>query len=59
MHFANATAPALPASLAPLAATFFGLTDFHPQPRSKAALNPQMNVSGRHEIVPDDFASDL
>jgi uncharacterized protein (TIGR03437 family) len=57
-HFANATAPALPASLAALTAGFLGLNDFHLQPRLKTPSNPGMTISGGyHQIAPDDFAT--
>jgi uncharacterized protein (TIGR03437 family) len=56
-HFANATAPAIPAALADVVAGFHGLSDFHPKARLKKA-NPQMTSSGgSHHIVPDDFAT--
>ncbi|HEV2448638.1 MAG TPA: protease pro-enzyme activation domain-containing protein, partial [Candidatus Sulfopaludibacter sp.] len=58
MHFANATAPSLPASLAAITAGFLGLHDFRLEPQFRSAPNPQMTFSGGvHEMAPDDFAT--
>ncbi len=63
MHFANATAPSLPASVANVTATIFGLTDFHLQPRIRAqvaeesTVNPDLTSGSTHHIAPDDFAT--
>lgn len=58
MHFANASAPTVPAALADIAAGVIGLSDFHLKPRFKTASNPEMTLSsGTHHIAPDDFAT--
>lgn len=57
LHYANATAPALPASLAAITAGFLGLTDFHLHPRMKLPHNPKAVSQGQHEIAPADFAA--
>ncbi len=57
-HFANATAPSLPASIASITSGFVGLHDFHLQPRLKSPSTPAMTSgSGAHQIAPDDFAA--
>jgi uncharacterized protein (TIGR03437 family) len=62
-HFANATDPSVPASLAPLVAAIRGLHDFHPKPRLRG---PKANIclggttcspAGLHALGPDDFAA--
>lgn len=57
LHYANATAPALPASLAAMTSGFLGLTDFHLHPRMKLPHNPKLFSSGQHQIGPSDFAA--
>ena len=57
MHFANATAPALPASLAAMTSGVLGLTDFHLHPRMKLPRNPKAISSSGHQIAPADFAA--
>jgi uncharacterized protein (TIGR03437 family) len=56
-HFANSAAPTLPASIAAMTAGFIGLHDFHLQPRLRTPSRPEMNVSGQHQMAPDDFAT--
>jgi len=57
-HFANATAPELPAALADITAGFIGLHNFTLQPRFKEAAAPQMTLSsGSHRLAPDDIAT--
>jgi uncharacterized protein (TIGR03437 family) len=58
MHYANATAPSIPAALAGLVGNFRGLSDFHLKPRLIKRPTPRMNVSrGEHDLAPDDFAT--
>ena len=57
MHYANATAPSLPASLAAMTSGFLGLHDFHLQPRLKTPSHPELNSGGGHRVGPDDFAA--
>jgi uncharacterized protein (TIGR03437 family) len=56
-HYANATDPSVPASLAPLVAGIRGLHDFHPKPRLRGP-NANLNISaGERALGPDDFAA--
>jgi uncharacterized protein (TIGR03437 family) len=58
MHFANATAPSLPASIAGVTAAILGLDDFRMKPRYKTPSQPEMTASaGVHHIAPADFAT--
>ena len=55
-HFANATAPSIPADLQGIVAGIRGLNDFHPV--SRLRTHPEYNTgSGVHHIVPDDLAT--
>ena len=62
-HFANATEPLLPTSLANVVLGFGGLNDFRPRPRlvTRRAINVEprftSGISGNHFISPDDFAT--
>jgi subtilase family serine protease len=52
IHFANATEPSIPASLAPVVSGIDGLDDFLPEPE------PQQNSpTGVHTLAPDDIAT--
>ncbi len=60
-HFANASAPSIPASLAGIVVTVRGLDDFRPKPQ-RATLNVKPNVkpdfnasNGSHYLAPDDL----
>ena len=60
LHFANATAPSIPAAFGGVVAGIYGLHDFHPQPMVLPAVSaaaPQATISGAHYIAPDDFAT--
>lgn len=58
MHFANATAPSLPASIAAVTAAILGLDDFRMKPRYKTPSEPEMvTAGGAHHIGPADFAA--
>ena len=56
-HFANASEPSIPASLAGIVVTVRGLDDFRPKPqRATINVNPEFNVSnGSHFLAPDDL----
>ena len=56
MHFANATAPAVPEALADVIEGFLGLDDFRPQSQSRL-VPPDYNTGGQHFLVPEDFAT--
>jgi uncharacterized protein (TIGR03437 family) len=58
MHFANATAPSIPAALAEVASGLRGLHDFRMLPMSTYRPLPAYNAaSGNHYIAPDDAAT--
>jgi len=62
MHFANATAPSIPAALAPLAGVIRGLDDFRLKPPHKrpplAGPHPDATASnGSHYLAPGDLAT--
>ena len=50
LHFANATAPAVPAAIAPMAIGFTGLDDFKMNKPS-----PDLNYNGQNAIAPGDL----
>ena len=54
-HFANSTAPAVPAALADVAGGFLGLDDFYP--RSMAVPAPNYTAGSSHALAPEDFAT--
>ena len=58
-HYANLTAPALPASIAGVVRGITGLSDFRLKPhvRSRQVLDPKFtsSSSGNHYIAPGDF----
>src|ERR1019366_10242833 len=61
-HFANATAPSVPAALAGVVRFFRGLDDFDPEPpagiRNQTPITPAYtSSSGSHSKAPDDFAA--
>jgi uncharacterized protein (TIGR03437 family) len=63
-HFANATAPSMPAALEPMVRGLVGLDDFRPVAASRHAmirtrsLSPQATSgTGAHYLAPDDFAT--
>ncbi len=61
-HFANATAPSVPAALADVVRFFRGLDDFDPEPpagiRNQTPVTPEYtSSSGSHSMAPDDFAA--
>jgi uncharacterized protein (TIGR03437 family) len=55
-HFANATAPSVPASLGGIVRTIRGLHDFRLKP-GKHTLRPAYTSRGTHYLAPDDFAT--
>jgi len=61
LHYANATAPSIPAALAGIVSSIHGLNDFRPQARliKKAELSPDYTsgVTGNHYLAPDDVAA--
>lgn len=54
-HFANASAPQLPAALNGMVAGIRGLHDFHPMPHAHPHFTS--SISGNHYLAPDDFAT--
>jgi uncharacterized protein (TIGR03437 family) len=61
LHFANATAPSVPASIQPLVEGFMGLDDFQPKAQSKAilrgkALKPSIYYDNQNVLGPYDLA---
>jgi len=57
MHYANATDPVLPATLANIVSTIRGLHDFRLQPRIHAMAPQYNNGGGVHQIGPGDLAT--
>ena len=58
MHFANSTAPAIPAAFADVALALRRLNDFRPHPRARRPVADFTSaVSGNHFISPRDFAT--
>ena len=59
LHFANLSAPKLPASIAKIVGTITGLDDFRLKPHNHAHTEPAprftSSVSGNHFIAPGDF----
>jgi subtilase family serine protease len=62
-HFANATEVQVPGALQEVILAVRNLDDFHPQPRNSgrrkipASPNFTSNISGRHFLAPEDFAT--
>ncbi len=58
-HFANASEPSIPASLAGIVIAIRGLDDFHPKPqRVSNGLQPDFNATdGSHYLAPADLAA--
>jgi uncharacterized protein (TIGR03437 family) len=56
-HFANATAPSVPAALAGLVSTVRGLDNFRLKPRLRKASQPHLLLDGQVFIAPSDFAT--
>jgi uncharacterized protein (TIGR03437 family) len=56
-HYANATAPSLPAALQDVVASIRGLNDFRPHPHAVKATADYTTGRGTHFMVPDDFAT--
>jgi uncharacterized protein (TIGR03437 family) len=56
LHFANATAPSVPASLEPLVAGFMGLDDFYPKP-PRHPVPANTSGTGAHTLAPGDLAT--
>ena len=56
-HFANASEPSIPASLAGIVVAVRGLDDFRPRPqRATINVKPDFNASnGSHYLAPDDL----
>ncbi|MGA2182377.1 MAG: protease pro-enzyme activation domain-containing protein [Bryobacteraceae bacterium] len=63
MHFANATAPVIPAALKDIVGALRGLNDFYPKPMGHArrigpvSSVPAFNIEGGHVLGPDDWAT--
>ena len=57
IHFANATAPSVPAALAPLVQGIRGLNDFRLKPAPHKAMKPDYNSGATHYLAPGDFAA--
>lgn len=59
LHFANLSAPTLPAPIAKIVGTITGLDDFRLKPHNRAHTEPApqftSSVSGNHFIAPGDF----
>jgi uncharacterized protein (TIGR03437 family) len=56
-HFANATAPTVPAAIQPLVLGLIGLDDFHPKAQSIQATKPRFTgAGGGHVVSPGDLA---
>jgi uncharacterized protein (TIGR03437 family) len=57
-HFANATAPSLPAAFQGVVTGIRGLHDFRMKPRSHPRTKPLYTAgNGEHQIAPNDFAT--
>jgi uncharacterized protein (TIGR03437 family) len=58
LHFANATAPSVPAAIQPLVLGFMGLDDFRPKPvlHGKAVKRRYTGPGGGHLVSPGDLA---
>jgi uncharacterized protein (TIGR03437 family) len=58
LHFANATAPSVPAAIQPLVLSFLGLDDFQPKPalHGKAVKRRYTGAGGGHVVTPGDLA---
>jgi subtilase family serine protease len=54
LHFANATAPTVPAAIAPFAIGFTGLDDFKLKPTPQT-VKPELNYNGQNVIAPGDL----
>ena len=57
LHYANATAPSIPAALASVVSSIRGLTDFRLKPRIRPLAPDMLSASGFRAIAPDDFAT--
>jgi uncharacterized protein (TIGR03437 family) len=57
IHYANATAPSVPAALANVVASIRGLNDFRLTPRLRKPVWQTTNGGGVHQMAPDDFAT--
>jgi hypothetical protein len=57
MHFANVTAPAIPASLRGIVGGFRGLHDFFPRPMIKPHANYSDSNFNTHFLAPGDLAT--
>ncbi len=58
-HFANATAPSVPAAIAGLVGGFLGMNDFNPKSTVHFAEvgDPSFTSVGSHYLAPSDFAT--
>jgi uncharacterized protein (TIGR03437 family) len=58
LHFANASAPSVPAAFQDAVAGIGGLDDFVPLPQFvPATARPEFNTSNSHNLAPDDVAT--
>ena len=55
-HFANSTAPSVPAALADVVGGFSGLHDFNPHSPLKT-IQPDYTLRGAHFLAPEDWAT--
>jgi len=56
IHYANASAPSVPATLGNVVSSIRGLNDFRLAPRLRKPVSQTTNGGG-HQIAPDDFAT--
>ncbi len=57
IHYANASAPSIPAALANVVSSIRGLNDFRLKPRFRQPVLQTTNGGGVHQMAPDDFAA--
>src|SRR5579872_4758492 len=56
-HYANATAPSIPAALSDIVSSIGGLHNFKPLPHLRKLGAEYNTASGTHRLVPDDIAT--
>ena len=57
VHYANVSAPSIPAALSGIVRGFRGLHNFRLRPLFARRSNPDNETDGENQIVPDDFAT--
>jgi uncharacterized protein (TIGR03437 family) len=55
-HYANASAPSIPAALSGIVSSIHGLSDFRLKPRMRLG-RPELNSGGGHRLAPADIAA--